>query len=236
MTTHDVHHLAAAYALNALDPEERREFEAHYPTCSICTDEVTSFRIAVAQLGEGVLAHPPGDLKAKVMGEVHQTRQMSPLVAEPIVDLEERRGGPGRSASQRALLTLTAAALVVLAGLASFLALRTSDTEAVLAAPDAVVTALEGESGTVTIVWSDELDQVAIIGNGLPRTGATSEFALWFVQADGVAPAALFDSDDGQVRAVLDVADAEVGGWGITIEPNGGSLQPTGDILFVGTI
>lgn len=237
MTTHDVHHLAAAYALNALDPEERREFEAHYPTCSICVDEVTSFRIVAAHLAEGVQAQPPEELKTKIMGEVLQTRQMSPLVPEPLVDLSERRRadrGQHGGAGQRLILVGAAAALVLIAGLA-FFGFRTSDTERVLAAPDAVVTVLEGESGSVTVVWSDELDQVAIIGNGMPETGPNAELALWFVRADGVSAAGLFDSDDGVVRTVLDVDDAEVSGWGITIEPNGGSPQPTSDILFVGT-
>ena len=36
----DLHHLAAAYALDALDDIERHEFERHYPTCDICSGEV----------------------------------------------------------------------------------------------------------------------------------------------------------------------------------------------------
>jgi anti-sigma factor RsiW len=37
----DIHQLAAAYALDALDDRERAEFEAHYPTCPVCRPEVT---------------------------------------------------------------------------------------------------------------------------------------------------------------------------------------------------
>lgn len=233
MTTHDVHHLAAAYALDALDADERREFEAHYPACSICVDEVGSFRVVAGQLAEGAQAPPPDDLKERVMGEILQTRQLSPLVPDAVVDLTERRA----TRSRRVAVVAVAAGIIAMAGIASVFAFgnRMSDTERILAAPDAVVTALDGANGSVSVVWSDELDQVVIFGNGMPDTGDRSEFALWFVQADGVAPAGLFDSTDGEVRTVLDVEDVDVSGWGVTIEPNGGSDQPTSDILFVAT-
>ena len=38
--TGDLHHLAGAYTLDALDDDERRAFEEHYPTCDICRAEV----------------------------------------------------------------------------------------------------------------------------------------------------------------------------------------------------
>jgi hypothetical protein len=45
----------------------------------------------------------------------------------------------------------------------------------------------------------------------------------------------LFVPDDGDVRQVLSVDDVQTQGFGITIEPEGGSDQPTGDILFLDT-
>ena len=37
------HEQAAAYALDALDPDERRAFEAHLDGCARCREEVASF-------------------------------------------------------------------------------------------------------------------------------------------------------------------------------------------------
>ena len=85
-------------------------------------------------------------------------------------------------------------------------------------------------------MWSDELDQVAIFGNELAVTGEAKTYELWFVEDDGVVRAALFDpATDGSIRIVLDIDDISPIGWGVTIEPAGGSDQPTGEILYFGT-
>ena len=78
--TDDVHALAAAYALDALDPEERRRFESHYPDCETCAAEVREFRATASHLGATVPAPLPGDLKARVMADVGRTRQLPPKV------------------------------------------------------------------------------------------------------------------------------------------------------------
>ena len=233
--THDLHHLAAAYALDALDGDERREFEAHYSSCDVCVAEVTSFRLVAESLGEAVAVPPPADLKSKVMAEVADTRQIAPLVPDRVVDLSERRR---RKAARPVALAAVAAAIVLIVGLLVFdRDARNSDAEAVLAAPDAVVTALEGEVGSLRVVWSDELDRVAVFGNDLADAGPGMAYELWFVREDGVAPAGLFDvGDSGLVRTVLEVDDIDPVGWGVTIEPDTGSEQPTGEILYIANI
>lgn len=232
---HDLHHLAGAYALDALDAEERRAFEAHYPTCEICKSEVHDFRAIGSVLAEAVETAPGAELKSRVLAEVLQTRQVSPILPEGVVDLAERRR---RRASRPVILAAAAAAIVVVFGLVSIL--RDSSptpAEIVLAAPDAVVTTLEGETGSLRVVWSDELDQVAIFGSDLADPGDGMAYALWFVEADGVTPATLFDSDgDDMVRFADDVADIDPTAWGVTIEPDTGSPQPTGEILYLGEL
>ena len=54
MSDIDIHQLAAAYALDAVDERERAEFEAHYPTCPICRPEVAGFRETLSQVAAGV--------------------------------------------------------------------------------------------------------------------------------------------------------------------------------------
>lgn len=234
MNDHDLHHLAGAYALDALDAEERRAFEAHYPACDICKAEVTDFREIAGILAEGVEMSPRPDLKTQIMAEVSQTRQVSPILPDTVVDLSERRI---RKATTPMVLATAAAAIVLIFGLASVLRdTGPSPAEVILATPDAVVTTLEGDQGSLRIVWSAELDQVAIIGSDLPSPGEGMAYALWFVQADGVAPATLFDSDGEMISFVSDVANIDPTAWGVTIEPEEGSPQPTGDILYQGAL
>ena len=54
----EVHHeyadQAAAYALGALTPAERAEFEAHLAKCALCAAEVRSFAPVVGDLADDV--------------------------------------------------------------------------------------------------------------------------------------------------------------------------------------
>ena len=52
MSDIDIHHLAAAYALDALDARERAAFEAHYPSCEVCRADVLEFRSTLAVVAE----------------------------------------------------------------------------------------------------------------------------------------------------------------------------------------
>ena len=229
--SNDLHHLSGAYALDALDPDERAAFEAHYPSCDICAAEVLEFREAAAVLAADAAVAPPDDLKARVMAEVTQTRQLSPL-SNRVDDLAERRNT--RRWAGRALAA-AAAAVVLVVGLVGLLRSGSDDYPEVVAADDAVFITLEGEAGAIETIWSPERDQVALRASSLAGAGPGQTYALWLLLGDQVMPAGLFEpDDDGILKAVLDLDAAEVGGWGVSIEPEGGSPQPTGPVLFVG--
>ncbi|MDW3220422.1 MAG: anti-sigma factor [Acidimicrobiales bacterium] len=232
----DLHHLAAAYALDALDDDERAAFEAHYPTCDICSSDVVDYRETAAVLASADAAPAPAGLGDRVMAEIAQTRQIPPIVPDRVVDLADRRRNRTRRAG---FLAAAAAAVIAIVGFA--VSLRgtsgTDDFERVLGEPDAVVLSLEGDDGEIRVVWSAALDQVVVIGNGLADPGPGFIYELWFLLDEGVAPAGLFRPDDnGVLRAVLDVDDIDGGGFGVTIEPAGGSDQPTGAVLYAGTV
>lgn len=236
MNPSDLHHLAGAYALDALDADERRAFEAHYPTCEICSREVVEFRETAAVLADEAAVPPPIDLKASILAEVAQTRQLPPVLP-PQVD-------PGPTGRRRrrdigtAIMAAAAAVLVVVAG--ALFALRGEPTDEVgdlLAAPDAEVTTLEGATGGLRIVWSPGLARVAVVGDGLEIAPSGLTYALWFLGPDGAAPAGLFEpDDDGTVRSVIAVGPGDPTAWGVTLEPDGGSPQPTGDVLYSGEL
>lgn len=237
--TNDLHHLAAAYTLDALDDAERQAFEAHYPSCEICSQEVVDFRETASALAGAVAMAPPDELKQRVMAEVARTRQLPPMLPDSVIDLAERRR---RRAGRPIMLAAAAAAIVAIVGIVGAIRLGSeSDLEELIAAPDAVVIDLppngevEGVSGSMRVVWSPERDRVAVIGDGISDAGAGMEYALWFLTPDGVAPAGLFAPSDGRVRAIIDVEDIDGVGWGVTIEPDGGSEQPTSDVLYLGT-
>lgn len=232
MTT-DLHHLAAAYALDALDDEERRAFEAHYPSCSICSAEVTDYRETAAHLAAGTASEPPPELKARLMAEIATTRQIAPLVPDRVVDLAERKR---RNAPRQRVLALAAAAIVAVVGFVAGLQFAGSgdDLDDVLVAFDARTLELQGDAGDARIVWSESQDRGVLIANGLAEPGEGRAYELWLIDAAGPQPTGLFTPDDnGSIRLGLSLDGREPDAWGITIEPDTGSEQPTGEILLL---
>ncbi|MBI5090595.1 MAG: anti-sigma factor [Actinobacteria bacterium] len=242
MSDIDIHHLAAAYALDALDDRERAAFEAHYASCEVCHSDVLDFRATVASLAGASSTPPPAGLKAKVLSEISTTRQLSPLLPDAVVDLVDRR-----RRQRRWTMSAVAAAAVVVAFVAGALVVDrggnepgyAAELESVLGQPDGRIVTLAGTdagegAGMVRVAWSDRLDAAVLLADGLPAAPEGRAYELWLIGADGpVAMGVLDRAGDGQLREVLDV-DAVPDAWGVTIEPASGSPTPTGDVLYLG--
>jgi anti-sigma-K factor RskA len=234
----DIHQLAAAYALDAVDERERAEFEAHYPTCPVCKPEVAGFRETLSQVAASVAVDPPASLKAGVMAEIGNTRQLSPLLPDSVVDLATHR-----RSRQRMVRVLSIAAAVILIGVGAFVIGRNSDSGSNYAAeaatvfeqPDARTTPLDGTgTGSFKVVWSPSEGKAVVLGDGLPDPGPGKAYELWLIDDQGAHAVRLLDRADGsQVRRVVDVNGAPTQ-WAITVEPEGGVDKATGDIIFAG--
>lgn len=228
--TSELHQLAGAYALDALEESERVAFEQHLSSCDWCAVEVADFRATAAVLAEAVAAAPPPDLKPKVLAEITRVRQVSPTV----VPLQSRR--PIR----KVVASIAAGLLLLALGAAAVLrSARTGDIEDVIAAPDAVtvnLTAtedLEGDPGMLRVVWSAERDEVVIIGEDLADPGSGKVYQLWLLAEDeAVVPEDLLVPEDGALRTVLRVSDRSAAGWAVTVEPAAGSTTPSPPILY----
>ncbi|MGH1492608.1 MAG: anti-sigma factor domain-containing protein [Acidimicrobiales bacterium] len=247
-----LHDLAPAYALNALDDDERARFEAHLERCQPCQAEVAEVNETMAALATETATDPPSGLRGNVLASISETEQLpaaerqaqppiestsEPAIETPIDLAGRRERGPRR------LMPLAAAAAVAVIAAASFAILRSGtaddnsvDIAEVAAAVDARAVELgagEGVTGTVEVVWSAELSAVSVVAADLSDPGPGQVYELWFVLDEGVvAPAGLFTPQDGAFTGVLNVDELTASGWGVTIEPAGGSDQPTGAILY----
>ncbi|MFE0750423.1 anti-sigma factor [Gordonia sp. NPDC058843] len=103
----------------------------------------------------------------------------------------------------------------------------------VLTAADASVSVepLAGDRGTIAVVTSESADQaVALLRDLRTPIPADSTYQLWLVGAAAQpVPAGLIPGDDTAPVVVNDVAGSKV--LAVTIEPAGGSPQPTTPIL-----
>lgn len=239
----DIHHLAAAYALDAVDDLERRAFEAHYHACDVCRADVADHRETLARLAAASPAQPSASVKDRVLAEIAQTRQLSPLLPDGAADLVERRRRRRRAAGTT---ILAAAAAVVLFVAGGFLIDRDDggfdgQVAAVLADPEVRFVTLTpdesvGARGSVRIAWSPSNGSAAVFGDGLTPAPTGQAYELWFIDADGPRPmGVLDDATGGELRTIIEI-DGEPAAWGVTVEPDSGSPLPTGDILFVAEV
>jgi anti-sigma-K factor RskA len=116
-----------AYAIGALDADEKRVFEAHLATCESCQTELRSMRRVVAGIGLATEpVQPPDSLKARVIA--HATSQPQPGI--PGADPRSERkpatpDAPGRRRSWAASPLALAASLALATGAGIYaLALR----------------------------------------------------------------------------------------------------------------
>jgi anti-sigma-K factor RskA len=238
MSDIDIHHLGAAYALDALDERERAAFEAHYPACDVCRSDVLAFRETLTQLAAATATTPPAALKAAVMAEVAQTRQLSPLVPAMVSDLSEHHRRRQRMFGGVLALAAAVAAFVVggivMNGPGS--PAYADDLAAILGQDDGrlvVLGAAAGAPGVVKVAWSETGDRAVLLGDGLPAAPDGEAYELWLIGADGPVPMSVLDpADDGRIRSAFDLGGAPHA-WGVTMEPSAGSLSPTGEILYV---
>ncbi|GHG07266.1 anti-sigma factor domain-containing protein [Streptomyces filamentosus] len=232
----DAHTLAAAYALGALDDDERRAFDTHLQTCEACRQEAAEFEATTARLAAAVSQPPPAAVKAQVMAAVDGVRQLPPRV--PAASTAPVLGGILRRRAVPLALAASVAA-AVLGGVAVWQTQNGQELEeqarqtqqqldevsAVLAAPDARTVHGKAANGALTtVVSSDRQNKAVFTAADLPAPGAGKTYQLWLDHDGTMLPAGLIDHD-GTVVLTGDPADA--GAVGLTLEPDGGSPRPT---------
>ncbi|MFI8327144.1 anti-sigma factor domain-containing protein [Streptomyces sp. NPDC085529] len=238
----DAHTLAAAYALGALDDTERKDFDAHLQTCEACRQEAAEFQATTALLAAAVAQPPPPAAKARVMAAIDGVRQLPPRI--PAAGTAAVLGGILRRRAVPLALAASVAA-AALGGVAVWQTYNGEDLEqqarqaqqqldavsAVLAAPDARTVHGKAANGALTTAVSSKQQNKAVFtAANLPAPGTGKTYQLWLDHDGTMRPAGLIDHD-GTVPLTGDPADAAA--IGLTLEPAGGSPQPTTDPLLL---
>ncbi|MCR3738731.1 Anti-sigma-K factor RskA [Actinomadura glauciflava] len=238
--TDDLHALAGAYALDAIDDAgERRSFEEHLAGCETCATELREFRATTARLGLAVAEAPPPRLRARVLADVRNVRQLPPAPAGRAADVRPIRPRRWRRAAAAGLAAAACLVTAASVGVAVHERQRTQRTEAayrdvasVLSAPDArSATGRAAGGGTVTVVASASRGGVVVASSGLRALPSSKAYQLWLIGADGPRSAGLMTGDPG--RPVV------AGTWrprdkvGVTVEPAGGSARPSTEPLVL---
>ncbi|MDM7891865.1 anti-sigma factor [Curtobacterium caseinilyticum] len=89
--------------------------------------------------------------------------------------------------------------------------------------------------GSATVVWSHDVGKSAVILDGVQQAPEGKTYELWYIGSEGgkIVPAGLVDgARNGVHTAVLDGELSEGDAIGMTVEPEGGSEQPTSTPLM----
>lgn len=207
MNHDEISELLGAYALDAVDDDERAAVEAHLPACARCRAEVHEHRETAA-----LLAHTGGDAPAhlwdRIAGALEEPPPPVRLVAADEAHATgvdragdgDRRRGAGRSPWQVAAVALAAAAAVVVAVL-GFEVRRQDDRiddlqvalrdplaasfEAALDAPGTRLLELESPDGTTVVRGAVTSDGIAYLhASALPALGPDRTYQLWGATGD----------------------------------------------------
>ena len=231
----DVHALVGAYAVDAVDDVERAAFERHLADCQACQLELASFREAAAVLATTEQVEPPARMREQVLAGIGSIRPLPPEVApERAPDARRRRFGPA------ALVAAAAAVIALGVGVPVVVDQLTDDTsQAPSASPvDRVLAADDAEEYTqtldgveVTVVRSRSLNQAVLVTEGMPTPPEGKVYELWLAhEGKGMVPAGLMGG--GRQEVALEGDPATALGAGITIEPAGGSEEPTSEPMM----
>ncbi|MDI6910768.1 anti-sigma factor [Nocardioides sp.] len=228
---YDVHALSGAYAVDALDDLERAAFERHLAECAECRAEVASLREAASTLAETTATEPPAGLRDRVLAGIATTRPLPPEAPAP-THVDSRR--PRRRLNL--LVAAAAAVLVVGAGTVFWQqpwqesSQTQSPVAAVLSAADARSTSLDFEGGArATLVHSDSVGGAVLVTEKMPPPPPGKVYQLWLQQpGEGMVSAGLMPVEADQ-RVLLTGDAATATAAGITVEPEGGSSEPTSD-------
>ena len=111
----------------------------------------------------------------------------------------------------------------------------TSPVAQVVAAEDAVRVSRTQGSLTADLAYSRDLGQAAISVAGLPPAPEGKDYQLWYVGADETARSAglLTAGSDGRGELLLEGDANAAAAVGMTLEPAGGSRQPTTEPIVV---
>jgi anti-sigma-K factor RskA len=231
--------LAAAYAVDALDPCEAAEVEAHLATCPQCRELAASLRETTVGLSEGLETPPTAALRDRILAAVSaesDAASQTPTTVEEPEQLEateeseepRRPRRPRRRAVLAGGFALAASALVA-TGLVVARPWRSQeekDIDEVLAADDAREYTTTWRSARITAVRSPSLGSAVLEVEDLPAAPSGKDYQAWSMESEGPVSAGLVHpDDDGDSRTLLSAGPAE--GAAISLEPAGGSEQPT---------
>lgn len=241
----DIHSLIGAYAIDAVTERERAAFDDHLSACAHCRDELAGLLEAAAHLGGSARHDPPPELRDAVLTQIRAVRPLPPAVPDdsnrPDEDTAPADGTRRRHVTRRWIAAAAAAAAIVIGGVTwhpwtDSAPTQVSAVQQVLHASDAHRHVKHLDGATATVVYSPSLGKSVLVARDMAPAPRGHTYQIWYLTSAGKATSAGFvaphpGSTTDRVLLKGDANDAAT--VGVTVEPDGGSPQPTTQPIMV---
>jgi len=253
-----IEELLPAYALGALDGEDLRELEEHLGAgCAECGRQLDLWNRDLETLAASVPPLAPSEMaRARILRLAAGAAPASAraprwtfFAAAALLLLGvwgaagqlRTRGEVRRLTAERNRMARQVDALGREVNLARAEARQAAQALQILAAPSVrsvVLAGLGPTPGAAGHTYVNPQTRDALFyGFNLPRLAADKTYQLWFIAGGKPVSAGIFSVDErgtGRLRVenVVEVEDIQV--WAVTVEPQGGVPQPTGEMVLKG--
>ena len=225
---HPVLDLLPGYPLGCLDAEDEQKVRSHLANCSSCRRELEAYVGVTDLLSSSVpVIEPPARLEDRVVSTLRVVKA----------------SGARRRESRRPALYAVAAVLVAVLGAANLLQWSGAIRPGQPRSSRFLVAALEGTGGAHEAYGTVVLDPADLEGvlavTGLERLDAGHQYQVWLIRGGERRSAGVFSVDDEGYGALLLKVPADFRDFaalGISVEPAGGSVAPTGAKVMGGAI
>ncbi|NJC98062.1 MAG: anti-sigma factor [Anaerolineae bacterium] len=225
----------AAYAVGALDAEEIAALESHLQTCASCRTELAEYRL----LSESMLtAVPPRQPSVALRNRIQSRLPGARKDARP-----RWNWSPGFTAGALAFVVLLALNVY---SVSQIRALQLQQTQlarqyqsgqtvlAMLSYPATERLPIASESLAGSFLLDKDRNLAALIVWKMPQLPEDQTYQIWLIAPQGDRTSAgIFRPEDGQAYTTQIIFPKQgfsnYVGIGVTVEPAGGSDQPTGE-------
>lgn len=238
------------HALDALDGQDRTDFEQHLSDCLDCQKELNQARQTVAQLAFSVTpVQAPSELRQKILDNI---------LPEP---MEVKKVAPRKTWFPRLAFGFGIAAIILaisgwwkaydlrkrITGLENEISQMQSQLTqqaqdlALLRSPASEFLTLAGQTiqpqARGKMIWDAATGTGIFLVTGLPQLPQDKTYQLWVIAEQKPISAGIFSVDlhgRGELRVINLPPTHLIQAFAVTLEPSGGVPQPTGQKYLVG--
>jgi len=228
-----------AYAIGALDAGDIPALEAHLKTCASCRTELAGYRIVSESM---LTAIPPKQPSAALRKRLQNRLPSAQKTSRPRLVWS----------MNPSMIGLAAMALLLIFNIFSFVQIQSLQQQqtlltnqiannqtilAMLSYPDIQTLPINSENITGNLLLDKDRNVAALIMWNLPQLQVKQTYQAWLIDPQGNrTSAAVFHPGSNEPFTSISIISptnlSNFTGIGVTIEPAGGSNQPTGSRIF----